>query len=132
MECVKTVAEPRWIFSEPGRDGTLEVNFMFYPECDVEKLLPGITEALTRLPPELTVLAIERIDPSPDHPAYGKWRSDGVSYFVWAWETDTRMLIPELGQFARMALKFNGDVLIRLRDVATLHVSTRDAPENEK
>lgn len=122
MECVKTVAEPKWIFSEPGRDGALKVNFMFYPECDVEKLLPGITEALTRLPPELTVLAIERIEPSPDHRAYGKWRSDGVSYFVWAWETDFGMLLPELGQFTGMTLKFNGDVLIRLRDVATLHM----------
>lgn len=132
MECVKTVAEPKWVFGEQGRDGAMKMTFMFFPERDVEKLLPAITEALTRLPAELTVLAIEKIDPSPDHPAYGKWRSDGVSYFVWAWETDTGMLRPELGQFAAMALKFNGDVLIRLRDVATLHVGTREAPENGK
>jgi hypothetical protein len=38
------------------------------------------------------------------------------------------MLRPELGQFAAMALKFNGDVLIRLRDVATLHVGMREIP----
>ena len=76
--------------------------------------------------------AIEKIDPSPDHPAYGKWRTDGVSYFVWAWETDTGMLLPELRQLAAMALKFNGDALIRLRDVATLHAGMRRVPEKEK
>lgn len=121
-DCVKTVAEPKWMMvTEPARDGVLKVNVMFLPECDVEKVLPGITEALTRLPPEFTVLDIERIAPSPDHRAYGKWRSDGVSYFAWAWETEFGMLMPELAQFTGMALKFNGDVLIRLRDVATLH-----------
>lgn len=132
MECVKTVAEPKWVFGEDGGDGAMKMTFMFFPERDVEKLLPAITDALTRLPAELTVTAIEKIDPSPDHRAYGKWRSDGVSYFVWAWETDPGMLLPELGQFAGMALKFNDDVLIRLRDVATLHVGTREAPKNEK
>lgn len=130
MECVKTVAEPKWVFGEQGRDGAMKMTLMFFPERDVEKLLPAITEALTRLPAELNVLAIEKIDPSPDHRAYGKWRSDGVSYFVWAWETDIGMLLPELGQFAAMALKFNGDVLIRLRDVATLHAGMREASEN--
>lgn len=31
-----------------------------------------------------------------------------------------------------MALKFNGDVLIRLRDVATLHLCMREVTENQK
>lgn len=132
VDCVKTVAEPKWIFGEQGRDGAMKVTFMFFPERDVETLLPAITEALARLPAELTVLTIEKIDPSSDHPAYGKWRSDGVSYFVWAWETEPGMLRPELGQFAAMALKFNGETLIRLRDVATLHAGTREPPESEK
>ncbi len=132
MECVKAVAEPKWIFGEQGRDGAIKMTFMFFPERDVEKLLPAITEALSRLPAELSVVAVEKIEPNPDHPAYGKWRSDGVSYFVWAWETDAGMLKPELGQLAGMALKFNGDELIRLRDVATLHVGMREVAETEK
>jgi hypothetical protein len=132
MECVKTVAEPKWVFGEQGRDGAMKMTFMFFPEIDVEKLLPAITEAFSRLPAELTVVAVENLDPGPDHPAYGKWRSDGVSYFVWAWETDVGMLKPELGQLVGMALKFNGDELIRLRDVATLHAGTRGAPGNDK
>lgn len=132
MECVKSVAEPKWVFGEQGRDGVMKMTFMYFPERDVDKLLPAITEALTRLPPELSVLKVEKIDPSPDHPAYGKWRSDGVSYFVWAWETDTGMLIPELARFASMALKFNGEELIRLRDVATLHIGMPGAPQTAK
>lgn len=133
VECVKTVAEPKWIFGEQGRNGAMKMTFMFFPERDVEKLLPAITEALTRLPAELTVVAIEKVAPGPDHRAYGKWRSDGVSYFVWAWESDdTGMLLAELGQLAGMALKFNGDELVRLRDVATLHAGTREVAENEK
>jgi hypothetical protein len=31
-----------------------------------------------------------------------------------------------------MALKFNGDALVRLRDVATLHVGMRQVPETGK
>lgn len=131
-ECVTTVAEPKSQLNDAFRDGATNVNFMFSPEHDVEKLLPAITEALTRLPPEFTVLAVERLDPSPDHWAYGKWRIDGVSYFAWAWETDFGMLMHDLAQFTGMALKFNGDVLIRLRDVATLHMRWREAPETEK
>jgi hypothetical protein len=131
MECVNTVAEPKWVFAEGDGRGAIKMTFVFFPERDVEKLLPAMREALTRLPPELSVSAIEKIDPNPEHRAYGKWRSDGVSYFVWAWEPDVGMLLPELAQFASMALKFNGDALIRLRDVATLHVGVR-APENEK
>ena len=65
------------------------------------------------------------------HPGFGKWRSDGVSYFVWAWEADAGVLSVQL-QLASMALKFNGDALVRLRDVATLHAGTREAPRNEK
>ncbi len=132
MECVKTVAEPKWVFGEQSRDGAMKMTFVFFPERDVETLLPAITEALARLPAELRVVAVEKIDPSEGHPAYAKWRSDGVSYFVWAWETDAGMLLPELTQVAGMALKFNGDELVRLRDVATLHVGTRDAAENQK
>lgn len=132
MECVKAVAEPKWIFTDHGRGGALNITIMFYPERDIEKLLPAIREALTRLPPDLRVSAVERIDPDPDHRAMGKWRSDGVSYFVWAWDSDTGMLLPELGQFASMALKFNGDELVRLRDVATLHAGMREAAANEK
>jgi hypothetical protein len=128
MECVKTVAEPKWTFGEQGRDGAYKFTFMFFPERDAEKLVPAIREALTRLPADVTVSAIEKIDPKPDHPAYGKWATDGVSYHVWAWDRDTGMLLPELRQVASMALKFNGDVLVRLRDVATFHVGMREVP----
>jgi hypothetical protein len=96
-----------------------------HPEHDVEKLLPEIREALTHLPAETTVLAIEKSDPRPDQRGFGKWRADGVSYFAWAWQTETDMMLPEQQQLASMALKFNGDVLIRLRDVATLHAGIR-------
>jgi hypothetical protein len=130
MECMKTVAQPKWIFGEQARAGAVKFTFMFFPERDVETLIPAITEALTRLPTEITLLAIEKIDPDSDHPAYGKWRTDGVSYFVWAWETDTGMLLREQLQLASVALKFNGDVLIRLRDVATLH-AVMPVPETE-
>ena len=60
MECVKTVAEPNWVFGEQGRDGAMKMTFMFFPERVVKKLPPEITDALTRLPAELTVLAIEK------------------------------------------------------------------------
>ena len=132
MDCVRTVAEPKWTFGEQLRPGAIKFTFMFFPERDVEKLLPAIKEALTRLPTEITLLAVEKIDPKPDHPAFGKWRTDGVSYFVWAWETDTAMLLAEVHQLASMALKFNGDMLVRLRDVATLHAGMRPVPDNEK
>jgi hypothetical protein len=132
MDCVKSVAEPKWVFGEQGRDGAMKMTFVFFPERNVETLLPAIKEALARLPAELSVVAVELIDPSEGHPAYAKWRSDGVSYFVWAWETDVGMLLPALEQLAGMALKFNGDELIRLRDVATFHVGTREAAEKLK
>jgi hypothetical protein len=131
-DCVKSVAEPKWTFAEQGRNGSYTFTFMFFPEVDLEKLLPAIREALTRLPAEITVSAVETIEPKPDHPAYGKWATDGVSYYVWAWEADTGMLLPELRQVASMALKFNGDALVRLRDVATLHVGMRAAPEHAR
>jgi hypothetical protein len=132
MECVKTVAEPKWIFSEQGTDGAYKLTFMFFPERDVEQLLPAMADALTRLPADINVSAVEKVAPRPDHRAYGRWRTDGVSYYVWAWEQDVGMLLPELRQVASMALKFNGDVLVRLRDVATLHAGMRGVPEPDK
>ena len=134
MECVKAVAEPKWIFGEQPRTGAgvMKFTFMFYPERVVEELLPALREALGRLPTEVTLVAIDKIDPSPDHRGLGKWRTDGVSYFVWAWAADNGMLLPELLQLASMALKFNGEVLVRLRDVATLHAGMRSAPVSEK
>jgi Glyoxalase superfamily protein len=132
MDCVRTVAEPKWTFGEDFRPGSTKFTFMFFPERDVEKLLPAIKEALTRLPAEITLLALEKIDLKPDHRAFGKWRTDGVSYFVWAWETDAAMLLSDVHQLASMALKFNGDELVRLRDVATVHSGMRPVPETEK
>lgn len=131
MECVRAVAEPKWTFGEQVRPGVTEFSFMFFPERDVESLLPALREALTRLPAEVSLLAVEKAAADREHRAYSKWRTDGVSYFVWTWETDTGMLLPELQQLASMALKFNGDALIRLRDVATLHAGMREAPQNE-
>jgi hypothetical protein len=127
-EHVNAIAQPKWTFAEQARAGVVKLSFMFYPEHDVDKLLPAIREALTRLPAGTTVLAIEKVDPRPDQRGFGKWRADGVSYFAWAWETETDMMLPEQLQLASMALKFNGDVLIRLRDVATLHAGMRRAP----
>jgi hypothetical protein len=132
MECVTTVAEPKWIFSEPLRPGAAKLTVFFFPEHDVEQLLPGLREALTRLPAEMTVLSVEKGEPNPDHHAHGKWRTDGVSYFAWAWETDISMRLPDFQLLASMALKFNGDVLVRLRDVATLHACIPQVPDDEK
>lgn len=41
------------------------------------------------------------------------------------------MMLHDFQQLASMALKFNGDALVRLRDVATLHAGMRRvaAPE---
>ena len=91
-------------------------------------MLPALGEALRRLSAEVTVLAVEKVDPKPDHRGFGKWRTDGVSYYVWAW-AETGVLLQEQLQVASMALKFNGDVLIRLRDVATLHMGMRAVPD---
>jgi len=132
MECVNAVAEPKWTFSEHVRAGVVKLTFMFFPERDVETLLPAINEALARLPAEITLVAVEKVDPSPDHRGFGKWRTDGVSYFAWAWASDTGLLLHELQQLASMALKFNGDVLVRLRDVATLHAGTRRMSDKER
>jgi hypothetical protein len=131
MECVTAVAEPKWTFSEQVRAGVVKLSFMFFPERDVEALLPAIRATLARLPAEITVLAVEKVDPSPDHRGFGKWRTDGAPYFVWAWEAAPDMLLPELQQVASMALKFNGDALVRLRDVATLHARMRRVPRDE-
>jgi hypothetical protein len=132
MECVKAVAEPKWTFAEEARAGAIKFTFMFFPERDVEPLLPAIREALARLPAEITVTAVETVDPGPDQRGFGRWRADGVSYFVWAWQADIGLLLPEQTQLASMALKFNGDTLIRLRDVATLHALMRRVPETTK
>jgi hypothetical protein len=132
LECVRTVADPKWTFGEQVRAGVMKFTFMFFPERDVEMLLPAIREAITRLPAEYTLLAVEKVDPDSDHRGFGKWRADGVSYFVWAWDTAPDMLLAEQRELASMALKFNGDALIRLRDVATLHAGMRRVPETTK
>lgn len=132
MDCVRAVAEPKWSFGEEARAGALKFTVMFFPEHDVEKLLPALREALARLPAEITLVSIEAIDPEPDHRGFGTWRTDGVPYFMWAWEADTDMLLSEQLRLASMALKFNGDVLVRLRDVATFHAPTRRVPETQK
>jgi hypothetical protein len=131
MECVKEVAEPKWTFAEEVRAGFMKFTFMFFPERDVDKLLPDIRAVLARLPAEITLLAVEKVDPDPDHRGFGKWRADGVSYFVWAWNNDVGIL-PEQRELASMALKFNGDALVRLRDVATLHAGMRRVQGSEK
>jgi hypothetical protein len=128
MECTKAVAQQKWMFGEQGRDGAIKFTLFFFPEHDAEQLLSAIREALTRLPTEITVLAVEKIEPDPSHPAFGKWRSDGVSYYVWEWETDPGMLLSTQLQLASMALKFNGDLLVRLRESATLHVGIPALP----
>lgn len=124
MDCVKPIAEPKWIFGEQVRPGEMRFTFMFFPDQHVDKLLPAIREAVTRLPGEIRVVSVEKLDPKPDHQGFGNWRADGVSYYIWAWEADMLMLTKQL-QVASMALKFNGDALIRLRDVATLHAGAR-------
>jgi hypothetical protein len=131
MECMNAVARPKWTFGDFGEqlpESIHKFTFFFFPERDVEELIPAIREALTRLPADIALLAIEKVEPDPDHPAYGKWRSDGVSYFVWAWETHVGLLQRQL-ELASMALKFNGDTLVRLRDVATLHAGVDGGPE---
>lgn len=128
MGCFDAVVQPKWVFAEDGGGGTHKFTLVFFPEQDAEKLLPALREALTRLPAEITVSTIEKIEPDPDHPTFGKWRSDGVSYFVWAWEVP----LPDMRQLASIALKFNGDTLIRLRDVATLHAGVRGVSKPEK
>lgn len=129
MECMEAVAKPKWMFSEEGQGGTMRFTLMLYPEYDAEKLLPAIREALARLPAEIRASDIATTDPDPEHRGYGRWRTDGVSYYVWAWESDTRMMLHDFQQLASMALKFNGDALVRLRDVATLHAGMRRVPE---
>lgn len=132
MECMEAVAKPKWMFSEEGQGGAMKFTLMFYPECDAEKLLPAIRDAVARLPAEIRVLEIETNEPDPDHRAYGTWRTDGVSYYVWVWESDTRMMVHDFQQLASMALKFNGDALVRLRDVATLHAGIPRVAQRDK
>jgi hypothetical protein len=110
----------------------MRFTFVFFPEVDVETLLPAIRDALTRLPAEITLLTIDKADADSNHRAFRNWRTDGVSYFVWAWETDPGMLLSDQLRLASMALKFNGDTLIRLRDVATLHAGMRCFPQAPK
>lgn len=129
MECVRTVAEPKWIFAQHVRAETTKFTVMFFPERDVETLLPAMKEALRTLPTGATLLSIEKADTLADHPE-GNWKADGVSYYVWAWDSD--MMIPKQLQIASMALKFNADVLIRLRDVATLHAGMRRVPGGQE
>lgn len=124
QDCVRAVAEPKWTFGEQVRPGELKLSFMFFPEQDVDKLLPAIREAVTRLPGAIRVVSVEKLDPRPDHQGFGNWRADGASYYIWAWDADMLMLSKQV-QVASMALKFNGDALIRLRDVATLHAGAR-------
>jgi multidrug efflux pump subunit AcrB len=132
MDCMEAVAKPKWMFSEEGQGGTMKFTLMFYPECDAEKLLPALREALARLPAEIRLSDIATIDPDSDHRGYGTWRTDGVSYYVWAWESDTRMMVHDFQQLASMALKFNGDALVRLRDVATLQVGIPRAAQRDR
>ncbi|HEY3807893.1 MAG TPA: glyoxalase superfamily protein [Kofleriaceae bacterium] len=127
MECMNAVPQPKWIFMEKAREGAHKLTFFFFPEQDVDALIPAMRDALARLPAEIALQAIEKIEPGTDHPVYGQWRSDGVPYFVWVWETDAGPLSRQL-QLASIALRFNGEALVRLRDVATLHVSMHGAP----
>lgn len=119
MDCVTSVAQPKWTHVELG-ERTLVFTFFLFPEADADQLVPRLREALTRLPAEIAVQSVERTDPSPDHPAFGNWRTNGVSYFVWTWDVHVGLLDRQQ-QLAAMALKFNGDTLVRLRDVASLH-----------
>ncbi|HEY1815226.1 MAG TPA: glyoxalase superfamily protein [Kofleriaceae bacterium] len=130
MECMNALAEPKWIVMERVGDGVHKFIFFFFPEQDVDQLIPAMREALARLPPEIAVLAIERTEPDPDDRLLGKWRSDGVPYFIWAWGIHIGLLDRQR-ELVSMALKFNGDTLVRLRDVATLH-SGEPAPENKR
>lgn len=124
MECMNALPHPKWISMEKAREGAHQYTFFFFPEPDADTLIPVMREALARLPAEIAVTAIEKTEPGPDHPVFGQWRSDGVPYFVWAWETHLGPLTRQL-QLASLALRFNGDVLVRLRDVATLHSTMR-------
>ncbi len=40
MDCMSTVAQPKWIFMEEVRAGELKFTFMFFPEHDVENCFP--------------------------------------------------------------------------------------------
>jgi hypothetical protein len=125
MDCVRSVAQPKRTFGEVLRPGAVKFTFMFFPERDADQLLAALRERLAQLPAGIALSSIEKVDVESDHRGFGKWRTDGVPYFIWAWDTNTDMLLSEQAQLASMPLKFNGDVLVRLRDIASIQAGMR-------
>lgn len=128
MACVVSVAAPKRTFIEHPRPGVTELTIMFFPERDAAPLVASLREAFARLPADITVVSVEQVDPAPVHRGMGKWRTDAVSYFMWAWNGDPGIFLPDIAQVAALPLKFNGDALVRLRDIATLHFGIRAIP----